>query len=60
MTSLADFRHIQLSSQAPRIGRDGWGVVSDSVDVRLSSLGVSFGAEIGDMLLDFRSIVRVG
>jgi hypothetical protein len=60
MTSLAGYRHIQLSSQAPRIGRDGWGVTSDSVDVRLSSLGVSFGAETGDVLLDFRSIVRVG
>jgi hypothetical protein len=60
MTSLAGFRHIQLSSQVPRIGRDGWGVISDSVDVRLSSLCISFGAEIGDILLDFRSIVRVG
>jgi len=60
MTSLAGCRHIQLSSQAPRIGRDGWGVISASVDVLLSSLGVSFGAEIGGVLLDFRSIVRVG
>jgi hypothetical protein len=56
MSSLAGFRHIQMSSQVRRVGLDGWRVISVSVDVRLGSLGVSFGAEIGDKSLKFRSI----